>query len=289
MMRERERHVANGLVAFPVLFVTSVFVFWVFFQAVQGHEIVAILGSFLLLALQAIAWLGFFSVAPNEGRVLQLFGSYRGTVRDPGLRYANPLYSKKRISLRVRNFESAKLKVNDHIGNPIEIAAIVVWRVIDTAEAIFQVDDYQAFVKMQTEAALRSLASAYAYDTFEEGSESLRSHPTETNGQLKSEVQERLEKAGVEVIEARISHLAYAPEIAGAMLQRQQATAIVAARQRIVDGAVGMVEMALDELESKKLVALDPERRAAMVSNLLVVLCGERAAQPVLNTGTLYT
>jgi len=289
MMRERERHVANGLVAFPVLFVTSVFVFWVFFQAVQGHEIVAILGSFLLLALQAIAWLGFFSVAPNEGRVLQLFGSYRGTVRDPGLRYANPLYTKKKISLRVRNFESAKLKVNDHIGNPIEIAAIVVWRVVDTAEAIFQVDDYQQFVKMQTEAALRSLASAYAYDTFEDGSESLRSHPTETNAQLKTEVQARLEKAGVEVIEARISHLAYAPEIAGAMLQRQQATAVIAARRRIVDGAVGMVEMALEELSKKNVIELDQERKAAMVSNLLVVLCGDRAGvQPVLNTGTLY-
>ena len=289
MMRERERHVANGLVAFPVLFVTSVAVFWLFFQAVQGHEVLPILGSIFLLALQAIAWLGFFSVGPNEGRVLQLFGSYKGTVRDPGLRYANPFYSKKRISLRVRNFESAKLKVNDHIGNPIEIAAIVVWRVVDTAEAIFQVDDYQQFVKMQTEAALRSLASAYAYDTFEEGSESLRSHPTETNGQLKTEVQERLEKAGVEVIEARISHLAYAPEIAGAMLQRQQATAIIAARRRIVDGAVGMVEMALDELSKKGVIELDQERKAAMVSNLLVVLCGDRAGvQPVLNTGTLY-
>jgi len=189
----------------------------------------------------------------------------------------------------VRNFESAKLKVNDHVGNPIEIAAIVVWRVVDTAEAIFLVDDYQAFVKVQTEAALRNLASAYAYDTFEEGSESLRSHPTETNGQLKTEVQNRLEKAGVEVIEARISHLAYAPEIAGAMLQRQQATAIIAARTKIVDGAVGMVEMALAELSKKKVVELDPERKAAMVSNLLVVLCGDRAGvQPVLNTGTLY-
>jgi regulator of protease activity HflC (stomatin/prohibitin superfamily) len=289
MIRERERHVANGLVAFPVLFLTSIAVFWLFYQAVQTREALPIFGSIFLILLQTVSWLGFFSVGPNEGRVLQLFGSYRGTVRDPGLRYANPLYSKKKISLRVRNFESAKLKVNDNIGNPIEIASIVVWRVVDTAEAIFQVDDYQQFVKMQTEAALRSLASAYAYDTFEEGSESLRSHPSETNNQLKTEVQARLEKAGVEVIEARISHLAYAPEIAGAMLQRQQATAIIAARRRIVDGAVGMVEMALDELSKKNMVDLDQERKAAMVSNLLVVLCGDRAGvQPVLNTGTLY-
>jgi len=289
MIRERERHVANGLVAFPILFLTTIAVFWIFFQAVNTHQMGPVLGSLFLILVQTVAWLGFFSVSPNEGRVLQLFGSYRGTVRDPGLRYANPLYTKKRISLRVRNFESAKLKVNDHVGNPIEIASIVVWRVIDTAEAIFLVDDYTQFVKMQTEAALRSLASAYAYDTFEEGSESLRSHPTETNAQLRTEVQARLEKAGVEVIEARISHLAYAPEIAGAMLQRQQATAIIAARQKIVDGAVGMVEMALTELAKKNVVELDTERKAAMVSNLLVVLCGDRAGvQPVLNTGTLY-
>jgi regulator of protease activity HflC (stomatin/prohibitin superfamily) len=289
MIRERERHVASGLVAFPILFLTTIAVFWLFFRAVGTHQMTPVLGSLFLIAAQTVAWLGFFAVSPNEGRVLQLFGSYRGTVRDPGLRYANPFYTKKRISLRVRNFESAKLKVNDHVGNPIEIAAIVVWRVVDTAEAIFQVDDYTQFVKMQTEAALRSLASAYAYDTFEEGSESLRSHPTETNGQLRTEVQARLEKAGVEVIEARISHLAYAPEIAGAMLQRQQATAIIAARQKIVDGAVGMVEMALIELSRKNVVELDAERKAAMVSNLLVVLCGDRAGvQPVLNTGTLY-
>ena len=289
MIRERERHAANGLVAFPVLFLTQIAVFWLFYQAIMAREALPILGSIFLIVLQVLAWFGFFSVAPNEGRVLQLFGSYQGTVRDPGLRYANPLYSKRKISLRVRNFESAKLKVNDHVGNPIEIAAIVVWRVVDTAEAIFLVDDYQAFVKVQTEAALRNLASAYAYDTFEEGSESLRSHPTETNAQLKTEVQNRLEKAGVEVIEARISHLAYAPEIAGAMLQRQQATAIIAARTKIVDGAVGMVEMALAELSKKKVVELDAERKAAMVSNLLVVLCGDRAGvQPVLNTGTLY-
>jgi regulator of protease activity HflC (stomatin/prohibitin superfamily) len=236
-----------------------------------------------------VAWFGFFSVAPNEGRVLQLFGSYRGTVRDPGLRYANPFYSKKKISLRVRNFESSNLKVNDHVGNPIEIAAIVVWRVVDTAEALFLVDDYKQFVKMQTEAALRNLASGYAYDTFDDGTESLRSHPTETNAQLRTEVQNRLEKAGVEVIEARISHLAYAPEIAGAMLQRQQASAIIAARTKIVDGAVGMVEMALSELSKKNVIELDQDRKAAMVSNLLVVLCGDRAGvQPVLNAGTIY-
>src|SRR5262245_42297974 len=289
MIRERERHVANGLVVLPVLLLATFGVAWYFVAAVQNHSAWQVIGSILLMVADSIAWLGFFSVNPNEGRVLQLFGSYQGTVRDPGLRYANPFHTKKKISLRVRNFESGKLKVNDHVGNPIEIAAIVVWRVVDTAEAVFQVDDYQQFVKVQTEAALRSLASAFAYDTFEEGAQSLRSHPSETNGQLKTEVQARLEKAGVEVIEARISHLAYAPEIAGAMLQRQQATAIIAARQRIVDGAVGMVEMALDELSKKNVVELDQERKAAMVSNLLVVLCGDRAGvQPVLNTGTIY-
>jgi len=221
--------------------------------------------------------------------VLQLFGRYVGTSRDEGLRWANPFYSKKPISLRVRNFESGKLKVNDHVGNPIEIAAIVVWKVVDSAEAIFQVDDYQQFIKVQTESALRNLASQYAYDAYEEQSVSLRSHPSETNGQLKQEVQDRLAQAGIEVIEARISHLAYAPEIAGAMLQRQQASAIIAARQKIVDGAVGMVQMALERLARENVVQLDDERKAAMVSNLLVVLCGERAhVQPVVNTGSLY-
>jgi regulator of protease activity HflC (stomatin/prohibitin superfamily) len=289
MIRERERHVANGLVVLPVLFLASLAVAWLFVQMVRSHDAWQIIAGFFLLTIDTIAWFGFFDVNPNEGRVLQLFGAYQGTVRDPGLRYANPFLTKRKISLRVRNFESGKLKVNDLGGNPIEIAAIVVWRVVDTAEAVFEVDDYQQFIKVQTEAALRNLASAFAYDNLEENAQSLRSHPAETNAQLKDEVQARLEKAGISVIEARISHLAYAPEIAGAMLQRQQATAVIAARQKIVDGAVGMVEMALEQLSRKKVVELDNDKKAAMVSNLLVVLCGDRAAiTPVLNTGTLY-
>jgi regulator of protease activity HflC (stomatin/prohibitin superfamily) len=227
-------------------------------------------------------------VAPNEGRVLQLFGAYRGTARDEGLRWANPFYTKKRISLRVRNFESAHLKVNDTDGNPIEIAAIVVWKVIDTAEAVFEVDDYEHYVRVQTESAVRNLATHYPYDAHIDGHISLRGSTDEVAKRLKSEIHDRLAKAGVEVIEARISHLAYAPEIASAMLRRQQAGAIIAARQKIVEGAVGMVEMALELLAKSSQVKLDEERKASMVSNLLVVLCADREAQPVVNTGTLY-
>jgi len=229
-----------------------------------------------------------FVVNPNEGKVLQLFGAYRGTVREEGLRWANPLYTKKRVSLRIRNFESAKLKVNDNEGNPIEIAAVVVWRVVDTAEAVFEVDDYENYVHVQTESAVRNLASSYTYDTHDDEHVSLRGHTGTVADHLKREIQDRLSKAGVEVTEARISHLAYAPEIAGAMLQRQQAGAIIAARSRIVEGAVGMVQMALDMLSQRAIVHLDDERKAAMVSNLLVVLCGERGTQPVVNAGTIY-
>ena len=289
MIREQERRVGNGLVIIPVVLVVSILDIWWFVSAIRAESVFALVGSLVGMLLLILVWTGFFNVAPNEGKVLQLFGAYRGTVKAPGLRWANPFYSKKKISLRVRNFESGKLKVNDHVGNPIEIAAIVVWKVVDTAEAIFQVDDYQQFIKVQTESALRNLASQYAYDAYEEQSVSLRSHPAETNAQLKQEVQDRLAQAGIEVIEARISHLAYAPEIAGAMLQRQQASAIIAARQKIVDGAVGMVQMALERLARENVVQLDDERKAAMVSNLLVVLCGERAhVQPVVNTGSLY-
>jgi regulator of protease activity HflC (stomatin/prohibitin superfamily) len=220
--------------------------------------------------------------------VLQLFGAYRGTVKDSGLRWANPFYTKKRISQRVRNFESAKLKVNDTDGNPIEIAAVVVWRVVDTAEAVFEVDDYENYMKVQTEAAVRNLATRYPYDAHEEHHVSLRGNTAEIAKELKREIQERLSKAGVESIEARISHLAYAPEIASAMLRRQQAGAIIAARQKIVEGAVGMVEMALELLGKSQMVKLDEERKAAMVSNLLVVLCADREAQPVVNAGSLY-
>ncbi len=228
---------------------------------------------------------GFFIVNPNERRVVQLFGEYKGTVKGPGLRWANPFFSKKRISLRIRNFESDRLKVNDQDGNPIEIAAVVVWRVVETAEALFHVDDYEHFVKIQSESALRNLATQFPYDNSGDDEIALRSHTNEIAEKLQEEIQDRLVKAGVDVTEARISHLAYAPEIASAMLQRQQAGAIIAARQKIVEGAVGMVEMALEMLAKKQIVQLDEQRKAAMVSNLLVVLCGERATQPVVQAG----
>lgn len=238
--------------------------------------------------LTACSLKGFFQVAPNEGQVLQLFGKYTGTVREEGLRWTNPFYSLCRVSLRVRNFESSKLKVNDSDGNPIEIAAIVVWQVIDTAEAVFCVDDYENFAQIQSESALRQMAQNYPYDAHDDHKPSLRSHGEVINNHLRDEIQARLDKAGVRVIEARISHLAYAQEIAQAMLQRQQANAIVAARERIVEGAVGMVAMALEKLRQQGVVELDEERKASMVSNLLVVLCGDRATQPVVNAGTLY-
>ena len=242
----------------------------------------------MVLLVDLVCLTGLFGVQPNQGAVLQLFGNYVGTVIKPGLHWANPFYSKKRVSLRVRNFETAKLKVNDHDGNPIEIGAVVVWKVIDTAEAAFQVDNYEEYVHVQSEAALRNLATAYPYDAHEAGQKSLRANTTEIAAHLREEIQERLAVAGVEVVEARMSHLAYAPEIAASMLQRQQASAIIAARQKIVEGAVGMVEMALEMLSAKKVITFDDERKAAMVSNLLVVLCGERATQPVVNTGSIY-
>jgi regulator of protease activity HflC (stomatin/prohibitin superfamily) len=242
----------------------------------------------VVLLVDLVCLAGLFVVQPNQGAVLLLFGEYVGTVKTPGLKFANPFYTKKLISLRVRNFETERLKVNDHDGNPIEIAAVVVWKVVDTFDASFQVDDCENHVHVQSEAALRNLATAYPYDSHEDHVTSLRGHTAAVAERLKTEIQERLDVAGVQVIEARISHLAYAQEIAAAMLQRQQAGAIIAARQRIVEGAVGMVEMALERLSAHQVVALDEERKAVMVSNLLVVLCGERAAQPVLNTGSLY-
>ena len=247
----------------------------------------AIVALFVLaLILMAV---GFYMVGPNEGRVLQLFGDYVGTDRQLGLRWANPFYSKTRVSLRVRNFESGQLKVNDLVGNPVDIAAVVVWKVVDTAEAVFEVDDYENYVAVQSEAAIRNMATSYAYDDYEGDAITLRGSGNEIADILQKEVQDRLGKAGVEVIEARISHLAYAPEIASAMLQRQQASAIVAARHKIVEGAVGMVEDALNKLSEREIVTLDDERRAAMVSNLLVVLCSDKAAQPVVNSGSLYS
>ncbi len=246
-------------------------------------------GGITLIVLLLFCLPGLFAVSPNEGKVLTLFGKYKGTVKTPGLWFTNPFMSKKAVSLRVRNFETNKLKVNDARSNPVDIGAIVVWRVIDTAEAVFEVNDYVEYVSMQSESALRTLASAHPYDSHGDNDVALSTHQNEVNKGLQEALHERFAKAGVEVIEARISHLAYAQEIASAMLQRQQASAIVAARQTIVEGAVGMVEMALDALNAKNIVQLDDERKAAMVSNLLVVLCSDRAAQPVVNTGTLYT
>ena len=241
----------------------------------------------LIVALLALVCLaGFYMVAPNEGRVLQLFGQYVGTDRALGLRWANPFYSKQRVSLRIRNFESGQLKVNDSAGNPIEIAAVVVWRVVDTAEAVFEVDDYEDYVAIQSEAAIRNMATSYPYDDHEGESITLRGSANEIGDILKAEVQDRLGKAGVEVLEARISHLAYAPEIASAMLQRQQASAIVAARSKIVEGAVSMVEAALAQLTERQIIDLDAQSTASMVSNVLVILCSDRAAQPVVNSGT---
>lgn len=231
---------------------------------------------------------GLFMVHPNQGKVLQLFGKYQGTAKVQGLRWANPPLMKTPVSLRVRNFESSRLKVNDNQGNPIEIAAVVVWKVVETAEAVFEVDDYENYVHVQSESALRNLATSYPYDAHDENLVSLRGHTSAVAEHLQREIQDRLSKAGGQVVEARISHLAYAPEIAAAMLQRQQAGAIIAAGQRLVEGAVDMVEMALGMLSQKSIVALDEERKASMVSNLLVVLCGERGAQPIINTGTIY-
>ena len=242
----------------------------------------------VVMLLDVIFLRGLFIVNPNQAKVLQLFGHYVGTVRQPGLKWANPFYYRRSISLRMRNFESGKMKVNDHDGNPVEIGCIVVWRVRDTAEAVFEVDDYNQYVHVQSEAALRNLATQHPYDAHEEGLLSLRANTVEIARQLQAEVQDRLAKAGVDVIEARISHLAYASEIAATMLRRQQASAIVAARSKIVEGAVGMVEMALEQLSNRHIIEMNDDRKAAMVSNLLVVLCGEHDPQPVVNTGSIY-
>lgn len=288
MIHELPRKGIPGLAMIPVLLaLQAASVYWLV-ESLRNKDVVQIVVSIIAIVAVFISWLGLFMVQPNQGKVLQLFGKYVGTVRQEGLRWANPFYTKQGVSLRVRNFESGKLKVNDSLGNPVDIAAVVVWRVVDTAEAVFQVDDYKDFVHIQSEAALRNLATGYPYDQHEEGEMSLRSHTQEIAEGLKKEIQDRLQKAGVQVIESRISHLAYAPEIASAMLQRQQATAIIAARQKIVEGAVGMVEMALELLSNNSVVELDEERKAAMVSNLLVVLCSDHDAQPIVNAGSLY-
>ncbi len=248
----------------------------------------ALLVPISIIVIASLCLLGLYMVEPNQSAVLSLFGKYVGTVKDNGLRWNNPFYSKKKVSQRVRNFESGKLKVNELDGSPIEIAAVIVWQVVDSAEAVYNVDDYESFVHIQAESALRTMATSYPYDQHEDGQVALRSHAQEISQHLKDELAERLADAGVQVLDARISHLAYAPEIAQAMLQRQQANAIIAARTRIVAGAVGMVEMALAELQKNGVVQLDEERKAQMVSNLLVVLCGERSTQPIVNTGSLY-
>ena len=288
MIRERENSGAPGLPVLLGLILLGALAAWALASGAAAASLPRTIGAASVLLLSLFLMAGVFVVNPNEGRVLQLFGAYRGTARTPGLRWANPFYTKKRISLRVRNFESARLKVNDIEGNPIEIAAVVVWQVVDTAEAVFEVDDYNNYVKVQSEAALRNLTTSYPYDAHDDAQMSLRGHTAAVAEHLKKEIQERLARAGVQVIEARISHLAYAPEIAASMLQRQQAGAIIAARTRIVEGAVGMVEMALELLSRRDIVDLDNERKAAMVSNLLVVLCGERSTQPIVNAGTIY-
>ena len=288
MLSEKELKGLSGWLMIFVLLAAAAFSVSMLVQAIKEADITLILVWVLVLLLDAVCWGGLTVVNPNEAKVVQLFGVYKGSIKQQGLWWVNPLTSRRTVSLRVRNFESSRLKVNDHDGNPIEIAAVVVWRVVETAEAVFHVDDYENFVHVQSESAVRNLATTYPYDAHQEGQLSLRMSAGEIAHRLRQEIQDRLSKAGVEVIEARISHLAYAPEIANAMLRRQQASAIIAARQKIVEGAVGMVEMALDLLSSKQVVQLDEERKAAMVSNLLVVLCADREAQPVVNAGTLY-
>ena len=288
MLREKEHRAANGL-AFLLIGLAVLVVSILGLINAARAERPGLAGAFaILVGFVSLAFGGLFTVNPNEGRVLTLFGRYVGTVREAGLWFANPFYAKKRISNRVRNFETAKLKVNDNHGNPIEIAAVVVWKVVDSAEALFEVDDYQHYVQTQSESAVRALAQTFPYDAHATDTIALSTHPQEVAKGLQAAISERLEKAGVQVIEARISHLAYAPEIASAMLRRQQASAIIAARYKIVEGAVGMVENALELISAKSIVTLDDERKAAMVSNLLVVLCSDRDAQPIVNTGTIY-
>lgn len=288
MIKERSAQTMPGLgVLFLHLLMLGFTIYW-FVISIQAADVTFIIFSSIIMTVICISFAGFFVVNPNETKVLQLFGAYRGSEITDGLRWANPFYSKRKVSIRVRNFETGRLKVNDREGNPIELACVVVWKVIDSAEAVFEVDDFENYVHVQSEAALRNLATGYPYVTHETDEISLVTNTAEISDKLKVEIQDRLARAGVDVIEARISHLAYSPEIAAAMLQRQQASAVVAARQKIVEGAVGMVETALEMLNQNQVVELDEERKAAMVSNLLVVLCSDRHTQPVVNTGTLY-
>ncbi len=288
MIQEIKRDAANGtamLLLFLALMAGSTVGF---IYAVIAESALWITTTLVVLSAAIFLLCGLFTVNPNQGKVLQLFGAYKGTARMAGLRWSNPLFTKRAISLRVRNFETDKLKVNDKRGNPVEIGAVVVWKVVDTAEAAFHVDNYENFVRVQSESALRNLATGFPYDVHQEGEISLTANTADVSAKLKTEIQDRLEKAGVEVVETRVSHLAYAPEIAAVMLRRQQAAAVVAARKTIVEGAVGMVDHALDMLAVRKVIELDGERKAAMVSNLLVVLCSDQNTQPVVNTGSLY-
>ncbi|HEY0660261.1 MAG TPA: SPFH domain-containing protein [Lysobacter sp.] len=270
------------------LIAAEIFAGFVFLAGARSESPLLLAAGVLIALLAGFSLVGLYMVEPNQAAVLSLFGKYVGTAKDNGLRWNNPFFGKKKVSQRVRNFESGKLKVNELDGSPIEIAAVIVWQVVDSAEAVYNVDDYESFVHIQSESALRAMATSYPYDQHEDGQLALRSHAAEISQHLEKELSERLADAGVQVINARISHLAYAPEIAHAMLQRQQANAVVAARTRIVYGAVSMVEMALEQLKEKGVVELDEERKAQMVSNLLVVLCSDRATQPVVNTGSLY-
>ncbi|SJZ75384.1 SPFH domain-containing protein [Novilysobacter spongiicola] len=286
-MRENPVRSLPGIPVLLALIAALLVASWLLISGVGEQQPASIIAGIVIGALAVFGLVGLYMVEPNQSAVLSLFGKYIGTVHDNGLRWNNPFFTKRKVSLRVRNFESGKLKVNELEGSPIEIAAVIVWKVVDSAEAVFNVDDYESFVHIQSEAALRAMATSYPYDNHEEGI-SLRSHPQEISEHLKVQLDERLTTAGVDVLEARISHLAYAPEIAHAMLQRQQANAVIAARTRIVAGAVGMVEMALQELQKNGVVELDEERKANMVSNLLVVLCGDRGTQPIVNAGSLY-
>ena len=288
MFREAELKAVPGLPAVLIQIVAGLGGLAMVMNGAKTGDQYFSVGGMLVIAVAAVAMGGLFVVDPGDAKVLVLFGAYKGTIKNGGFYWANPFLTKRRISLRIRNFETTKLKVNDNRANPIEIAAIVVWKVVETAEALFEVDDYQTYVAVQSESAVRAVAQSYPYDSHADNEEALSTHTAEVSHSLQQAIHERLAKAGVEVIEARISHLAYSPEIAQAMLQRQQASAIIAARSKIVEGAVGMVENALEMLSSKGIVTLDEERKAQMVSNLLVVLCSERSAQPIVNAGTIY-
>ena len=288
MFRENEYRTSAGLPSLIIMILIALAAIAGFIKSGSVQMPAGVIVSLLVLIIDFIMMGGLFIVNPGDAKALILFGSYKGTVKTPGFWFANPFLNKRKISLRIRNFETQKLKVNDNRANPIEIAAIVVWKVVETAEALFEVDDYQKYVAVQSESAIRAVAQAYPYDSHAENEQALSTHTAEVSKSMQQAIEERLAKAGVEVIEARISHLAYAQEIAQAMLRRQQATAVIAARFKIVEGAVGMVENALELLSKKGIVHLDEERKAQMVSNLLVVLCSERAASPILNAGTLY-